>query len=70
MKKYWRIFEIVDGVPTLVAALQSQSNYYDSFEEADCKAVDLKTLDYYYGKTNLANRRFTILPVYEFETRL
>jgi hypothetical protein len=57
MKKWYRIFEIVNGSPTI--SDDRISNWFDTLEDAE-NVLGVMIESYYQG-----SRKYTILPVYE-----
>ena len=67
MKKYYRIFEIVDGAPVITAQLARKGNWFDTAEDAERGIMEYNNLKYFYEEGNYTEKQFTILPVYEQE---
>lgn len=64
MKKYYRIFEIINGVPTITKQLEKRTNWYDSESDADKGINEWNQLPHLLEEDKFG-KKFTILPVYD-----
>jgi len=62
MKKWYRIFELVNGQPEMTTELAWKDNYFKTEAEAEKKLP--KYVKKTYGENILGMETFLILPVY------
>lgn len=65
-KKYYRIFELVDGVPTITQELNFDTNLFPFMLE-DVEALLPKYVKEMYGENLIGFEEFLILPVYRIK---
>lgn len=65
MKKWYRIFELVDGKPEMTSQLAFDDNYFKSEKVAEKKLPEY--VEESYGEDLMGIETFLILPVYSKE---